>query len=54
MWTAQDLNVVTLAFNLKNVTMTLLLEIRSAMCVGAEENQAYHCDPYGLRVQEQP
>ena len=24
------------------------------MCNGAEENQAHHCDPYGLRVQEQP
>jgi len=24
------------------------------MCDGAEENQAHQCDPYGLRVQEQP
>ena len=24
------------------------------MCNGAEENQAYCCNPYGLRVQEQP
>ena len=24
------------------------------MCNGAEENQAHRCDPYGLRVQEQP
>ena len=24
------------------------------MCNGAEENQAHCCDPYGLRVQEQP
>ena len=24
------------------------------MCNGAEEKQAYPCDPYGLRVQEQP
>ena len=32
----------------------LHLEIGFVMCVGAEENQAHHCDPYGLRVQEQP
>ena len=32
----------------------LHLELRSVMCNGAEENQAHHCDPYGLRVQEQP
>ena len=24
------------------------------MCNGAEEKQAHSCDPYGLRVQEQP
>ena len=24
------------------------------ICNGAEENQAHHCDNYGLRVQEQP
>ena len=24
------------------------------MCNSAEENQAHCCDPYGLRVQEQP
>ena len=24
------------------------------MCNGAEEKQAHRCDPYGLRVQEQP
>ena len=24
------------------------------MCNGAEEKQADRCDPYGLRVQEQP
>ena len=24
------------------------------MCNGAEENQAHCCNPYGLRVQEQP
>ena len=33
---------------------TLHLELRSVMCNGAEENQAHCCDPYGLRVQEQP
>ena len=32
----------------------LHLELRSVMCNGAEENQAHRCDPYGLRVQEQP
>ena len=26
----------------------------SIMCNGADENQAHRCDPYGLRVQEQP
>ena len=35
-------------------TCTLHLEIRSVMCIGAEENYAHRCDPYGLRVQEQP
>ena len=35
-------------------TNTLHLELRSVMCNGAEENQAHRCDPYGLRVQEQP
>ena len=34
--------------------VTLHLELRSVMCIGAEENQAHCCDPYGLRVQEQP
>ena len=24
------------------------------MCNGAEEDEAHRCDPYGLRVQEQP
>ena len=33
---------------------SLHLEWRSVMCNGAEENQAHRCDPYGLRVQEQP
>ena len=32
----------------------LHLESRSVMCNGAEEKQAHRCDPYGLRVQEQP
>ena len=32
----------------------LHLEIRSVMCIGAEENKAHCCDPYSLRVQEQP
>ena len=32
----------------------LHLEMWSIMCNGADENQAHHCDPYGLRVQEQP
>ena len=36
------------------VTDTLHLELRSVMCNGAEENQAHRCDPYDLRVQEQP
>ena len=34
--------------------ITLHLESRSVMCNGAEEKQAHRCDPYGLRVQEQP
>ena len=33
---------------------TLHLELRSVTCNGAEEDQAHRCDPYGLRVQEQP
>ena len=33
---------------------TLHLEMWSIMCNGADENQAHCCDPYGLRVQEQP
>ena len=33
---------------------TLHLEMWSIMCNGADENQAHRCDPYGLRVQEQP
>ena len=33
---------------------TLHLGLRSVMCNGAEENQAHCCNPYGLRVQEQP
>ena len=36
------------------IPATLHLELRSVMCNGAEENQAHRCDPYGLRVQEQP
>ena len=34
--------------------LSLYLESRSVMCNGAEEKQAHRCDPYGLRVQEQP
>ena len=34
--------------------LALHLEMRSIMCNGADENQAHLCDPYGLRVQEQP
>ena len=37
-----------------NSHVTLHLESRSVMCNGAEEKQAHSCDPYGLRVQEQP
>ena len=33
---------------------TLHLELRFVTCNGAEENQARRCDPYDLRVQEQP
>ena len=33
---------------------TLHLELRSVTCNGTEENQAHRCDPYDLRVQEQP
>ena len=33
---------------------SLHLEMWSIMCNGADENQAHRCDPYGLRVQEQP
>ena len=32
----------------------LHLELRFVTCNGAEENQAHRCDPYDLRVQEQP
>ena len=34
--------------------ITLHLELRFVTCNGAEENQARRCDPYDLRVQEQP
>ena len=37
-----------------SVICTLHLESRSVMCIGAEEKQAHRCDPYDLRVQEQP
>ena len=33
---------------------SLHLELRFVTCNGAEENQAHRCDPYDLRVQEQP
>ena len=33
---------------------TLILEMMSIMCNGAEGSQADGCDPYGPRVQEQP
>ena len=36
------------------LTSTLHLELRSVTCNGAEENHAHRCDPYDLRVQEQP
>ena len=32
----------------------LHLKLRSVMCNVAEENQAHCCNPYDLRVQEQP
>ena len=32
----------------------LHLEMWSIMGNGADENQGHRCDPYGLRVQEQP
>ena len=34
--------------------LTLHLELRSVTCNGAEENKAHRCDPYDVRVQEQP
>ena len=40
--------------NLAVIEATLHLELRSVTCNGAEENQAHRCDPYDLRVQEQP
>ena len=40
--------------NQSTYTYPLHLEIGFVMCVGADENQAHRCDPYGLRVQEQP
>ena len=40
---------------LPNLCLAALhLELRSVTCNGAEENQAHRCDPYDLRVQEQP
>ena len=36
------------------LTTALHLELRFVTCNGAEEKQARRCDPYGLRVQEQP
>ena len=34
--------------------VALHLELRSFMCNRAEENNSHCCDPYSLRVQEQP
>ena len=34
--------------------LSLHLDLGFVMCGGAEENQVHRCDPYGLRVQEQP
>ena len=39
---------------LKMYRTPLHLELRFVTCNGAEENQAHRCDPYDLRVQEQP
>ena len=43
-----------IAISLGTLTQALHLELRSVACNGAEENQAHRCDPYDLRVQEQP
>ena len=40
--------------NLCFLDHALHFELRSVVCNGAEENQTHCCDPYGLRVQEQP
>ena len=40
--------------HIKTIIPHFTLEIGFVMCVGAKENQAHRCDPYGLRVQEQP
>ena len=32
----------------------LHIEMWSIMCNGADEKHAHRCDPYSLRVQEQP
>ena len=41
-------------YKYRKLGTTLHLELRSVTCNGAEENQAHRCDPYDLRVQEQP
>ena len=38
----------------QSLPQALHLELRFVTCNGAEENQAHRCDPYDLRVQEQP
>ena len=41
-------------FSRNGLVGSLHLELRYVTCNGAEENQAHRCDPYDLRVQEQP
>ena len=41
-------------FMIMILRQALHLELRFVTCNGAKENQAHRCDPYDLRVQEQP
>ena len=50
----QGTQVIHVLFGAFLEDMPLHLELRSVTCNGAEENQAHRCDPYDLRVQEQP
>ena len=45
-----NISTTTTYVQIMILSLSLHLEIRSVMCVSAEENQAHHWYPYGLRV----